>query len=166
MGSWPHVDAPRVQPSPVYKPQRKALTDAKLNRQYTMGMTPGPHHRGLGQPRVALPQRDAVPFRLANQDLKRLPIQPAVGRMGDRFWLHRRVDADPLQRTGFGHSGVECNPDACLQHLLHRRANPRPTADPLALKRNIPIPIIEPSRSHAFRHHLGRAFRLDRIRVR
>jgi predicted Zn-dependent peptidase len=41
-GSWPHVDAPRQQPSPMYKPQRLAMTDAKLNRQYLMAMTPGP----------------------------------------------------------------------------------------------------------------------------
>ena len=42
MGDWPHVEAPRAQPPPVYKPQRLHMTDAKLNRQYTMGMTPGP----------------------------------------------------------------------------------------------------------------------------
>ena len=41
-GAWPHVDAPRQQPQPIYKPQHIAMTDAKLNRQYTMGMTPGP----------------------------------------------------------------------------------------------------------------------------
>src|SRR5438270_13806651 len=41
-GDWPHVDAPRNQPEPIYKPQRLALADPKLNRQYTMGMTPGP----------------------------------------------------------------------------------------------------------------------------
>jgi predicted Zn-dependent peptidase len=41
-GSWPHVDAPRQQPPPLYKPQRIELADEKLNRQYTMGMTPGP----------------------------------------------------------------------------------------------------------------------------
>lgn len=41
-GAWPHVDAQRNQPDPVYKPQRINLTDAKLNRQYLMGMTPGP----------------------------------------------------------------------------------------------------------------------------
>ncbi len=41
-GSWPHVDAPRVQPDPVIKAQRIDMTDTKLNRQYTMGMTPGP----------------------------------------------------------------------------------------------------------------------------
>jgi predicted Zn-dependent peptidase len=41
-GSWPHVDAPRHQPAPLYKPQRSDLFDAKLNRQYLMGMTPGP----------------------------------------------------------------------------------------------------------------------------
>lgn len=41
-GSWPHVDAPRNQPAPMYKPQQVSLTDEKLNRQYTMGMTPGP----------------------------------------------------------------------------------------------------------------------------
>ena len=42
MGSWPRVNAPREQPAPLYKPQRLSLTDAKLNRTYTMGMTPGP----------------------------------------------------------------------------------------------------------------------------
>jgi predicted Zn-dependent peptidase len=42
MGKWPRVNAPRQQPAPLHKPQRKVLTDAKLNRQYTMGMTPGP----------------------------------------------------------------------------------------------------------------------------
>ncbi len=41
-GSWPTVNAPRLQPPPLYKPQRTALTDPKLNRQYLMGMTPGP----------------------------------------------------------------------------------------------------------------------------
>ena len=41
-GSWPHVDAPRHQPDPLYKSQRVSLADAKLNRQYLMGMTPGP----------------------------------------------------------------------------------------------------------------------------
>ncbi len=41
-GAWPHVDAPRHQPEPLYRPQRLSMTDAKLNRQYTMAMTPGP----------------------------------------------------------------------------------------------------------------------------
>jgi predicted Zn-dependent peptidase len=41
-GTWAPVDAPRDQPPPMYKPQRIDLTDPKLNRQYTMGMTPGP----------------------------------------------------------------------------------------------------------------------------
>jgi predicted Zn-dependent peptidase len=41
-GNWPRVNAPRNQPPPLYKPQRLSMTDAKLNRQYTMGMTPGP----------------------------------------------------------------------------------------------------------------------------
>src|SRR4051812_21317208 len=42
MGDWPKVQAPRQQPPPTYKPQRHRLGDGKLNRQYTMGMTPGP----------------------------------------------------------------------------------------------------------------------------
>jgi predicted Zn-dependent peptidase len=41
-GTWPHVDAARKQPAPLYKPQKIEMADAKLNRQYTMGMTPGP----------------------------------------------------------------------------------------------------------------------------
>jgi predicted Zn-dependent peptidase len=42
MGDWPRVEAPRQQPNPMYKPQRIVLPDPKLNRAYTMGMTPGP----------------------------------------------------------------------------------------------------------------------------
>ncbi len=42
MGSWPRVNAPRKQPDPLYKPQRLTMADPKLNRMYTMGMTPGP----------------------------------------------------------------------------------------------------------------------------
>ncbi|HYE19411.1 MAG TPA: pitrilysin family protein [Tepidisphaeraceae bacterium] len=42
MGHWPRVNAPRVQPDPVYKSERIAMADAKLNRAYTMAMTPGP----------------------------------------------------------------------------------------------------------------------------
>jgi predicted Zn-dependent peptidase len=42
MGNWPKVQAPREQPAPLYKPQRTVLGDEKLNRSYTMGMTPGP----------------------------------------------------------------------------------------------------------------------------
>jgi len=42
MGNWPHVEAPRQYSEPLYKPQRQELADPKLNRTYTMGMTPGP----------------------------------------------------------------------------------------------------------------------------
>src|SRR3954451_15139045 len=42
MGKWGHVDAPRDHSQPVVMGERIGLSDAKLNRQYTMGMTPGP----------------------------------------------------------------------------------------------------------------------------
>jgi predicted Zn-dependent peptidase len=42
MGHWPHVDAPRQHAVPAHKPIRQTVSDAKLNRAYTMGMTPGP----------------------------------------------------------------------------------------------------------------------------
>jgi predicted Zn-dependent peptidase len=42
MGEWPRVEAPRIQPDPMYKPRKLAMSDPKLNRMYTMGMTPGP----------------------------------------------------------------------------------------------------------------------------
>jgi predicted Zn-dependent peptidase len=42
MGSWPRVTAPRQQPEPLYKGHRHTMSDPKLNRQYTMGMMPGP----------------------------------------------------------------------------------------------------------------------------
>lgn len=41
-GSWERVNALREQPQPMFKPQRIDMTDPKLNRQYTMGMMPGP----------------------------------------------------------------------------------------------------------------------------
>jgi len=41
-GAWPRVDAPRNQPDPIYKQRKIDMSDAKLNRQYTMAMTPGP----------------------------------------------------------------------------------------------------------------------------
>ena len=41
-GAWDPVDAPRNQAEPLYKSQRVDMKDEKLNRQYTMGMTPGP----------------------------------------------------------------------------------------------------------------------------
>jgi predicted Zn-dependent peptidase len=42
MGSWSRVNAARQQPDPIIKPKREFMADPKLNRQYTMGMTPGP----------------------------------------------------------------------------------------------------------------------------
>ncbi len=42
MGSWPRVNAPRENTCPEFRPQRIVLPDPKLNRAYTMGMTPGP----------------------------------------------------------------------------------------------------------------------------
>lgn len=41
-GQWERVNAPRDQADPLYKAQRVDMKDPKLNRQYTMGMTPGP----------------------------------------------------------------------------------------------------------------------------
>ncbi len=41
-GQWPRVNAPRVQPCPAHESKRKVMTDPKLNRYYTMAMTPGP----------------------------------------------------------------------------------------------------------------------------
>jgi predicted Zn-dependent peptidase len=42
MGDWPHVDAPRAYVAPAAGNERRRMTDAKLNRQYVMGLTPGP----------------------------------------------------------------------------------------------------------------------------
>jgi predicted Zn-dependent peptidase len=41
-GSWPAADAARVTSLPRYHPARREMTDPKLNRQYTMAMTPAP----------------------------------------------------------------------------------------------------------------------------
>ncbi|CAA9417891.1 MAG: FIG007959: peptidase, M16 family [uncultured Phycisphaerae bacterium] len=42
MGAWEPVNAKRDHAQPLVAGQRVDLTDPKLNRQYTMGMTPGP----------------------------------------------------------------------------------------------------------------------------
>jgi len=41
-GAWQRVNAPRQYTTPTYEPRKTAMVDPKLNRQYTMGMTPGP----------------------------------------------------------------------------------------------------------------------------
>lgn len=41
-GDWPTVQAPRDHATPSVSGRRMALADPKLNRTYTMGMTPGP----------------------------------------------------------------------------------------------------------------------------
>jgi predicted Zn-dependent peptidase len=41
-GHWPRVNAPRTTPTPLFQSKRKRMADPKLNRQYTMGFTPGP----------------------------------------------------------------------------------------------------------------------------
>jgi len=41
-GDWEKSSSPRKQPAPVFRSRRKSMVDAKLNRQYTMAMTPGP----------------------------------------------------------------------------------------------------------------------------
>jgi len=41
-GRWVPVDAARHQPAPIYKTQKHAIVDRKLNRQYTVGVMPAP----------------------------------------------------------------------------------------------------------------------------
>jgi len=41
-GQWEPSQSPRSQPGPVFRSHRKSMVDSKLNRQYTMGLTPGP----------------------------------------------------------------------------------------------------------------------------
>jgi predicted Zn-dependent peptidase len=41
-GAWPASAAQRATSTPAYRGTRREMTDPKLNRQYTMAMTPGP----------------------------------------------------------------------------------------------------------------------------
>jgi predicted Zn-dependent peptidase len=41
-GHWPAASAPRNHKAPKIKSQKKSVTDKKLNRRYTMALTPGP----------------------------------------------------------------------------------------------------------------------------
>ncbi|ESX09211.1 hypothetical protein X767_32960 [Mesorhizobium sp. LSJC264A00] len=122
-----------------------------------------PHRRCLGQPHVALPEHDAVPLGLTHQDLDCLEVEPAVGRMGDRLRLHRRIDGDPLQRTGLRSPRLECDIDACLQHFL-QPLGPDPLAparhsagidrrlvlEELEAAEKLPIRIFHPTLHHFF----------------
>ena len=81
----------------------------------------------MGDPQIALPERDAVALGEAGELLDRLVGEPSVGRMGDRLRLHRRVDGDPLEvlrRQRFRFVG---DPQA----LLQQRRKPL-LAEPLA----------------------------------
>jgi predicted Zn-dependent peptidase len=41
-GKWEKSEAPRKQAAPKFRPHRARMLDPKLNRQYTMALTPGP----------------------------------------------------------------------------------------------------------------------------
>jgi predicted Zn-dependent peptidase len=41
-GGWKAATAKRTREAPVYSSRSKTMTDSKLNRQYVMGLTPGP----------------------------------------------------------------------------------------------------------------------------
>ena len=55
MGDWPHVDAPRQQPQPLYKPQRLAMTDPEAQPPIHDGHDARPQRAGrppLRRPRA------------------------------------------------------------------------------------------------------------------
>ncbi len=69
-GQWPHVNAARVQPCPQHGAKRKLMTDPKLNRYYTMAMTPGPSARtNAALPPASWPTSSATPTAAASTGL-------------------------------------------------------------------------------------------------
>ena len=65
-----------------------------------VGVASGLGRRRLGQPGVALAQRQAGRLGLGHQGLEGPEVEPAVGGMGDGLLLNRGVDGDPLQAAG------------------------------------------------------------------
>ena len=64
-----------------------------------VGVAPDHERRPLGHARIALAQRHTVAARQRDQFLQCPVTQPRIGRMGDRFGLHRGVDHHPLEVT-------------------------------------------------------------------
>jgi hypothetical protein len=73
-----------------------------------------------------LPQPNALPARQAVEPLDGRMQQLGVGREGDRLWLHRGVDRDPLEVTAAQGASAVCHPQA----LGPRQ--PQLVAEPLA----------------------------------
>ena len=87
-----------------------------------MGVDVAPDHDGrpLGDPEIALPERDAIPLGEADELLDRLVHEPGVGGVRHRLGLDRRIDRDPLEVLGRERSGRVRYPQA----LLDQRGEP------------------------------------------
>ena len=94
-----------------------------------VGVAPDHDRRALANPQIALPQRHPLRFRQADQLLQSPVHQPRVGRMRDRFRLHRRIDHDAFQVLDRDRARLVRNREAFLEqrHQL-RLAEPLPPA--------------------------------------
>ena len=79
-----------------------------------MGIAPGHDRRPLGEPEIALAQRDAVSLGEGDQLLDRPVGQPRVGRVRNRLRLDGRVDRDPFKILGGECPGLGGNRQALL----------------------------------------------------
>ena len=103
-----------------------------------MGVAPDHNRSALGNAPVALPQWQVMAPREIDQFFQCAMAQPRIGRVRDRFGLHRGVDHDPFEITGRQRAGLVRHRQALLdqRHQLffaqapHAHRLPRVGAPP------------------------------------
>jgi len=139
---------------PLQVPDYAAQIDAKLSRLAPstlalagMGVPALPHEGLFPQEFVALPKKNPLPLRRANQCAPRLVIQPSVRGKRDRLLLHGRV----YDRPGDVRSPQQVLPlrrrDRFLEQLL-QPVRPHALAPPdqgRRIQRKVVLEILEPA---------------------
>jgi hypothetical protein len=155
-----------------------------------MRVAPDHDRSSLGDAPVALPQRHIVASRQIDQFSQRAVAQPCIGRMGNRFGLHRGVDHDPFEIAGRQRPGLVRHRQALLdqrhQRLLAEPLAPmrqgraverQPVAEAQLTAKELVIRVLQPARAQHFvrqivhvlqdkqpRHQTGRQAGLARTR--
>lgn len=123
-----------------------------------MGIPRGHQGGALGHSSVAAAQDNPEALGLAHQNLQRLQIQTAVGRMSDILRLHRGIDGDPLETAFFHRPGFHRRLDTRRQHLFHtlrsdalapaghrRGIDRQPVLEKLKAAEILPIGVLDPT---------------------
>src|SRR5215469_3561904 len=90
-------------------------------------VAPDHDRSAFGEAPVALPQWHVVAPRQIDQFFERAMAQPRIGRMRDRFRLHRGIDHDPFEIAGRQRAGLVRHRQALLDQR-HQRLLAQPLA--------------------------------------